>query len=56
MSAKKPEPLFYVVVRDAKTRPKYVTKSFTIYRNGVPTNLAKFVVWLTKLIEEKVRS
>ncbi len=54
MSAKKPEPIFYVVVRDAKTRPKYKTKSFTVYKNGVPIKLEKFVRFLTNLIEEKV--
>ena len=55
MSTKKPEPLYYVVVRDVKTRPNYKTKTFTIYKNGVPTNHEKFVGWLKKIIEEKVK-
>lgn len=54
MSTKKPEPLFYVVVRDVSTRPNYKTKMFTVYKNGVPTKLARFTAWLSEAIEEKV--
>jgi len=54
MSTRKPEPLYYVVVRDARTRPKYKTKMFTVYKNGVPTKLVRFTAWLSEAIEEKV--
>ncbi len=54
MSTKKPEPLYYVVVRDARTRPNYKTRTFTVYRNGVPGKLERFVAWLSEAIEEKV--
>jgi len=54
ISTKKPEPLFYVVVRDVSTRPNYKTKMFTVYKNGVPTGLVKFTKWLSEAIEERV--
>ena len=41
-------------MRDARTRPKYKTKSLTVYKNGVPTKLVPFTNWLSEAIEEKV--
>ncbi len=54
MSARKPEPLFYLTIKEVKSRPKYKTKSLTVYRNGVPTTIDRFAKWLEKAIEEKV--
>ena len=54
MATKKPEPLFYIIIRDVKTRPKYKTRMITIYKNGTPTELEKFHPWLIEAIEEKV--
>ncbi len=47
----RPKPLFYLVVKDVRTRPHYKSKTLTVYANGVPQSLDRFMPWLKKAIE-----
>ena len=43
MGIQKPKALFYVTIRDIKTRPQYKTRNLTVYCNGVPNSIDNYV-------------
>lgn len=53
MGVRKPKPLFYLVIKDIRTKPKFKSRTLTVYSNGVPGNLNSFKKWLAFLIEKE---